>query len=36
VRWLVIVVVLYTAATMLISAFSKSEEGETVPARARA
>jgi uncharacterized membrane protein YfcA len=35
VRWLVIVVVLYTAATMLMSAFSNDEEPETAPARAR-
>jgi uncharacterized membrane protein YfcA len=34
VRWLVIVVVLYTAITLLISAFSRNEE-EEVPARAR-
>ena len=33
VRWLVIVVVLYTAAMMLISAFSKQED--TTPAKAR-
>lgn len=35
VRWLVIVVVLYTAATMLLSAFSRQEESEPAPARAR-
>jgi len=34
VRWLVIVVVLYTAITMLMSAFSKNHE-EDVPVRAR-
>ncbi|MBA2303117.1 MAG: sulfite exporter TauE/SafE family protein [Acidobacteria bacterium] len=34
VRWLVIVVVLYTAVTMLMSAFSKNDQ-EEVPVRAR-
>jgi uncharacterized membrane protein YfcA len=35
VRWLVIVVVLYTAASMLMSAFSKDQEPEAAPTRAR-
>ena len=35
VRWLVIVVVVYTAATLLLSAFSNTGEGEPAPARAR-
>jgi uncharacterized membrane protein YfcA len=35
VRWLVIAVVVYTAAMMLFAAFSEKSE-ETVPARARA
>jgi uncharacterized membrane protein YfcA len=35
VRWLVIAVVLYTAATMLMSAFSKDQEPEAAPTRAR-
>ena len=35
VRWLVMVVVLYTAATMLMSAFSKDQEPEAAPTRAR-
>lgn len=35
VRWLVIVVVLYTAATLLYSAFSKDREVDDMPARVR-
>ncbi len=35
VRWLVIAVVLYTAATMLMSAFSKDQEPEAASVRAR-
>ena len=35
VRWLVIVVVLYTAASMLMSAFSKDQEPDAVSTRAR-
>ena len=33
VRWLVIVVVLYTAVTLLLSAFSASDEATTERAR---
>jgi uncharacterized membrane protein YfcA len=35
VRWLVIVVVIYTAITLLMSAFSREPDGVETPARVR-